>query len=181
MSERRRRDLGGASDGAPFARQRWFPDEGAVTMTPEARAPAVAQGAASGQRLVRRCRPKVCAMVEVPRVRTAATTPSRGRARRDCLQRRRPHEARVAPAVSVVAQGVCCKGLWSARRFRRPSITNSSDLVVSVASSDDDLPQSFVSYMRLLGDHILEFFSLIMMYDVSIYATFYNDLYLARY
>nr|ACG46364.1 hypothetical protein [Zea mays] len=41
-----------ASDGIPFVRQRWFPEERAATTTPEARASAVAQGATSDQRLM---------------------------------------------------------------------------------------------------------------------------------
>jgi hypothetical protein len=35
--------------------------------------------------------------------------------------------------------------------------------------------------MRLLVEPILEFFSLTMMYDVDIYATFYNNLCFAQY
>jgi hypothetical protein len=46
--------------------------------------------------------------------------------------------------VKAVVQGAICEGLWSARWFGHPSVTNSSDPVVSAASSSDDLLQSSV-------------------------------------
>jgi hypothetical protein len=72
-----------------------------------------------------------------------------------------------------VARGVVVSGdgVW------RPSMTNSFD---SVVFSDDNLLQSFVYACSCwLNPH--NFFSLIMMYDVYIYATFFNDLCFARY
>jgi hypothetical protein len=69
-----------ASDDAPFARQRWFPKERAVMTTPEAQAPAVAQGGASGQSLVRQRQPKA-------------------RARHDSLRRWWPHGVEKDPTL----------------------------------------------------------------------------------
>jgi hypothetical protein len=93
------------------------------------------------------------------------------------------HRSREAwPSLAAVAtRGVGHKGWSSARRFRRPSVTNSSDQVASVAYFGDDLLQSFVLCMWLLVDLILGFFSSIMMYGVGIYVTLYNDLCFARY
>jgi hypothetical protein len=71
----------------------------------------------------------------------------------------------VAPATSAVAQGAGCEGRWSAQRFRRPLVTNSSNMVASVASSSDDLLQSFVLCKLLLVDPILGFF--FINYDVQ--------------
>jgi hypothetical protein len=134
-----------ASDETPFARQLWFPEERAATTTPKARAWAVAQVATSGQRLMRRRH-------------EAWVAPSSGRARGDRLRRQWPHEVWVAPVALAIARGACYEGRRSAWPFRHPSETNSSDLVALVASSGDDLLQSFVLCMRLLVDPILHFF-----------------------
>lgn len=129
----------------------------ATTTTLEARALAMAQGDTS--LLVRRRRRKARTTVEVPRARTVATVPS------GYCTRWWPHEAQVAPTAATVTRGASCKGRRSARRFMCPSVTNSYDLVASVASSSDDLLQFFVLCMRLLVDPVLEFFSFIIYYD----------------
>jgi hypothetical protein len=67
-------------------------------------------------------------------------------------------ETRVAPAVG---RGAVVSGDWDHTRhgwLRHPSVTNSYDLMASVASSSNDLPQSFVLFMRLLVDPVLWFF-----------------------
>jgi hypothetical protein len=57
----------------------------------------------------------------------------------------------MAPAASAVARGAGYEGHRSAWRFRHPSVTNSSNLVALVASSSDDLLQSFVFMHAIVG------------------------------
>jgi hypothetical protein len=53
-------------------------------------------------------------------------------------------KAWVAPGMTAIAQDEGCKGQRSVQRFKHPSVTNSSDLVVSTASFGDGLLQYVV-------------------------------------
>jgi hypothetical protein len=60
-------------------------------------------------------------------------------------------------------------------------MTNSSNSVVSAAAFGDDLLQSFVYACGCSLSLYKDYISLIMMYGVGIYSTFYTDLCFTRY